>query len=211
MTDIHTHLFPEQPGSALVCVGENLSASIQGHIVCAGLHPWNVTGKDDGFLSALDVFLTEGRAAAIGECGFDTLRGPSLELQELAFVRQVELSERYGLPMVLHVVRAFDRVIRLRRDLKPAQRWLIHGFRGGPEQMRQLLSKGLDLSFGPGANVESLRLIPSDCLFLETDGKADIHDVMANASTVRSVSYSQLERTITSNAEVFLKHSCTVQ
>lgn len=211
MTDIHTHMFPPKPGDALVCIGEDLSRNISAHAVCAGLHPWNVTGHDERFLSSLDTFLSSGLAAAVGECGFDTLRGPSMELQEQAFVEQVRLSERYGLPMVLHVVRAFDVVIRFRKELKPVQRWLVHGFRGGPVQMRQLLSKGFDLSFGPGANPDSLRQIPSDCLFLETDGKAVIDDVIMNAATARCVSFAQLEQTISANAEEFLKHSCTVR
>ena len=83
------------------------------------------------------VLLANTWVPAVGECGFDALKGPSHDLQEQAFVRQVQLSEQFRKPMILHVVRDFDSVIRLRRTLKPEQPWLIHGFRGGPEQMSQ--------------------------------------------------------------------------
>lgn len=211
MTDIHTHVFPDEPGSALVCIGSDLTQITEGHAVCAGLHPWNVTGNDDVFFSELDAYLASGKAVAVGECGFDSLRGPSMEIQEKAFRIQAEMSERHGLPMVLHIVRAYEQAIRMKKSLKPACRWLIHGFRGGPEQMRQLLSLGFDLSFGPNANPESLSQVPSDRLFLETDGKGNISDVIRNAMTVRSMTFSQMSCLLSSNAEEFLKHSCTVR
>jgi len=182
--DIHTHVLPEEPGTALVCIGCGPipeGALEQGHVFSAGLHPWDVTGSDDEAFRNLEQLLVLPQVLAVGECGFDTLKGPSHELQEEAFVRQVELSERYGKPMILHVVRDFDSVIRLRRQLKPAQPWLIHGFRGGPEQMEQLYSNGILVSFGLKHNPEAVRRVPSDRLFLETDGKCSIEDVIRAA------------------------------
>ena len=96
----------------------------QGHVFSAGLHPWDVTGHDEEAFRNLEELIAKPQVLAVGECGFDTLKGPSHELQEQAFVRQVELSERYGKPMILHVVRDFDSVIRLRKQLKPTQKSL---------------------------------------------------------------------------------------
>ena len=172
---------PEEPGTALVCIGCGPipeGALEQWHVFSAGLHPWDVTGSDYEAFRNLEQLLVLPQVLAVGECGFDTLKGPSHELQEEAFVRQVELSERYGKPMILHVVRDFDSVIRLRRQLKPAQPWLIHGFRGGPEQMEQLYSNGILVSFGLRHNPEAVRRVPSDRLFLETDGKCSIDEVI---------------------------------
>jgi len=187
--DIHTHVLPEEAGTALVCVGCGPipdGALEQGHLFSAGLHPWDVTGHDDEAFRNLEKLLALPQVLAVGECGFDTLKGPSHELQEQAFIRQIELSERLRKPMILHVVRDFDSIIHLRKKLKPAQPWLIHGFRGGPEQMNQLYAQGILVSFGLKHNPESLRQVPSDRLFLETDGKCLIEEVLQSAANVRS-------------------------
>ena len=184
--DIHTHVLPKESGTALVCIGCGPIPPEPGHYFSAGLHPWDVTANDDEKYRALEDLIANPRVLAIGECGFDALKGPSHELQEQAFIRQAELSERYKKPMILHVVRDFDTVIRLRKTLKPTQPWLIHGFRGNPTQMNQLHTQGILVSFGPNPNPESLKAIPSNRLFLETDGKCLIDDVVRVAAQLRN-------------------------
>ena len=199
--DIHTHVLPQVPGTALVCIGCGpLPENEEGHWFSAGLHPWDVTEDFDTQLNMVESLLANPRVAAVGECGFDTLKGPSHDLQEQAFIRQIELSERYAKPMILHVVRDFDSVIRLRRTLKPTQPWLIHGFRGGPEQMNQLYSHGILVSFGLKHNPESLRQVPSDRLFLETDGETTIVQTISLASALRETPPQTIEEQITKNA-----------
>ena len=56
--------------------------------------------------------------------------------------------------------------------------WMIHGFRGNKELAKQLLSKGMHLSFWfdyvlRPESTELLKSLPPDRIFLETDG-ADI-------------------------------------
>ena len=198
---------PEEPGSAVVCIGCGPipeGALEQEHLFSAGLHPWDVTENFEDQLNVLEKLLANPQVLAVGECGFDALKGPSHELQERAFVRQVEFSEKYGKPMILHVVRDFDSVIRLRKQLKPTQKWLIHGFRGGPEQMNQLYAQGILVSFGLKHNPESLRAVPSDRLFLETDGAGSINQVMSDAATLRSATVESISSLITINATNFL-------
>ena len=205
--DIHTHVLPEEVGTALVCIGCGPipdGALEQGHLFSAGLHPWDVTGHDDEALSNLEKLLALPQVLAVGECGFDTLKGPSHDLQEEAFIRQIDLSERFKKPMILHVVRDFDSIICLRKQLKPAQPWLIHGFRGGPEQMNQLFAHGILVSFGLKHNPESLRQVPSTSLFLETDGNATIVQTISLASTLRATSPETIQYQITQNATLML-------
>ena len=199
--DIHTHVLPQVPGTALVCIGCGpLPEKEEGHWFSAGLHPWDVTEDFDTQLNMVEPLLANPRVPAVGECGFDTLKGPSHDLQEQVFIRQIELSERYAKPMILHVVRDFDSVIRLRRTLKPEQPWLIHGFRGGPEQMSQLYSHGILVSFGLKYNPESLRQVPSDRLFLETDGHDTIEQTISLASALRETPPETIQKQITQNA-----------
>lgn len=202
--DIHTHVLPQEPGTALVCIGCGPMPEAQGHWFSAGLHPWDVTGHDQEAYENLEILLSLPNVLAVGECGFDTLRGPSHELQEQAFVRQYELSEHFKKPMILHVVRDFDTVIRLHKQLHPTMPWLIHGFRGAPQQMHQLLSQNLLLSLGPNCNPQSLHQLPLNKLFLETDGNADINEVIKIAALSKGVSFEYIEQHLSNNAVSFL-------
>lgn len=202
--DIHTHLLPQDPGTALVCIGNGPLPADQGHWFSVGLHPWDVTGDDEKILQSIGEMAQNPQALAIGECGFDTLKGPAHDLQEQAFIRQVDISERLHKPMILHVVRDFDTVIRLRKQLKPTQSWLIHGFRGGPQQADQLHTHGIQVSLGLKANPQTLQQIPSDRLFLETDGLCPIIQVIQTAATARNQSVVTVENQIINNSNVFL-------
>lgn len=202
--DIHTHVLPQEPGTALVCIGCGPMPKAQGHLFSAGLHPWDVTGHDQEAYDNLEKLLSLPNVLAVGECGFDTLRGPSHELQEQAFVRHYELSEHYRKPMILHVVRDFDTVIRLHKQLRPTMPWLIHGFRGAPQQMHQLHSQNLLLSLGPNCNPQSLHQLPPDKLFLETDGNADINEVIKIAALSKGVSFEYIEQHLSNNSVSFI-------
>lgn len=202
--DIHTHLLPQDPGTALVCVGSRPLPAPQGHWFSVGLHPWDVTGDDENELESIGEMAQNPQVLAIGECGFDTLKGPAHDLQEQAFIRQVEISERVRKPMILHVVRDFDSVIRLRKQLNPTQPWLIHGFRGGLQQANQLYTHGIQVSLGLKANPQTLQQIPSDRLFLETDGLCPITHVIQTAAAARNQSAVTIEEQIINNSNVFL-------
>lgn len=126
-----------------------------------GIHPWEADSDA--------VFPADRHPKAIGECGLDALRGPSLEVQAEAFIRQIELSEAHGLPLIVHCVKAIEPLLRIRREMRPVQPWLYHGFRGKPQQLMSLISAGFYVSFGFHYNAESLRCCPADRLCLETD------------------------------------------
>ena len=205
IVDIHTHLMPEVEGTALVCIGCGPVPQGVDALFSAGIHPWDVTGCDDGVFRMLEDSIRTPKVVAVGECGFDTLRGPSHDIQEEAFIRQCVLSERYGKPMILHVVRDFESVIRLKKRLNPSQPWLIHGFRGGAEQARQLLGLDLLISFGMNHNPDAVRRVPLDKLFLETDGKTSIAQVVGDVSHILGMTEDELERQVADNVRAFIK------
>ena len=147
-----------------------------------GLHPWKV---DVDWQLKVSLIREEARRKdvwAIGECGLDKAKGEALSLQMEAFRAQILLAEEVLKPLVIHCVRAFDELLMLRRELETTckkegrepQPWVIHGFRGKPEQAKQMMTKGMLLSFGHQYNVETLRsvFISSRPFYLETD---DLH------------------------------------
>ena len=173
--DFHTHTVPASP---------DVVALVDG-LHTWGVHPWCADAE------AAEPLLAD--KLAIGECGLDAMRGPSLEVQEEVFRWQISLSEQHGLPMVIHCVKAFDRLLAIHRELRPRQPWVFHGFRGKPQQLRSLLDAGFYVSFGVHYNADSLRLCPADRLLLETDtDPLPIADHYAQVAAQRVIPLPQL-------------------
>lgn len=165
--DIHRHLPADNTESAVVNLTPGTMPGNEGWY-SAGIHPWQADSAGD-YMSWLGQVALLPNVLAIGECGLDKLRGPSLDIQLPVFTTQIELSERVGKPLIIHNVKCTDQLIALRRKFKPRQEWIIHGFRGGPEQARQLLAHGFSLSFGKHYNRAAFDLTPADRRYSETD------------------------------------------
>ena len=145
LIDAHTHAVPSaQDTAALVNLNPGASAeSAENRYYSCGIHP-----KDIGKYSPdeLRATLTRIPCSAVGECGLDA-RFP-LE-QETVFREQIILAEELKLPMVIHCVRKYYDVIRIRKAEHAAMPWLIHGFRGNRETGTALLQAGCLLSLSP--------------------------------------------------------------
>lgn len=170
--DIHAHRLPPGQDPALTVLnlshGRSLDEAPPAGGYSAGIHPWQADEADQWW-PWLEAVVTDPRVVAIGECGIDLMRGPAPELQQAVLERHIALSEHVGKPLILHAVRSFDRLIALRKRYRPTQPWIVHGFRGKPEQARQLLSHGFSLSYGPRYNAASRALTPPDRLYTESD------------------------------------------
>ncbi len=177
ISDFHTHNLLASPGTAIVNLPEewtlcpDLFRPLPGALYSAGIHPWWTADAErtHRMLDALPRLLERPQVVRVGECGFDRLRGASLETQVEVFEAQVAMAECFGLPMTLHIVRAFDVLLRLKKQLCPTVQWTVHGFRGGPALARQLLDAGLDLSFGLHFNAAAYDLTPAERRWRETD------------------------------------------
>ncbi|MCA1757168.1 MAG: TatD family hydrolase [Bacteroidales bacterium] len=141
-----------------------------------GAHPWFLTSDNRlTMMARVREFSVHPGVIAIGESGFDRLKGASPELQKEAFIEHAEIAESLNMPLIIHCVRAYDEVLAMMKSMRPKVPWLLHGFRGKPELVRQLTSKGIFLSVWVEwairpVSARSLSAIPEDMLFLETDG-----------------------------------------
>lgn len=164
-----------------------------------GLHPWHVA---DDWQQRVCQVEHDAEAAGgnlfIGECGLDRLHADTYELQLQAFEAQIALSERLSLPMMVHCVKAWDDLLRLRRHT--TQPWVVHGFRGNPQLMDQLLSHGIMVSFGFRYNAGSVASCPPDRFFLETDDvPSPISPLYAEVALQRRTTTEQLRLQMMSN------------
>ena len=189
--DFHTHQVP---------VSKDVIAIVEGRDTW-GIHPWKA---DETFV----VPNLSGKLA-IGECGLDGLRGPSMERQEEVFVQQIRLSEEVERPLIIHCVKVLDRLLQLRKELRPTQSWMFHGFRGKPQQLRSLLDAGFFVSFGFQHNEESLRICPIDRLLLETDDEEvrSIEELYNNVANLRGINSTNLLESMAKNYLSLFKKS----
>jgi TatD DNase family protein len=216
--NIHTH--GSEPAAGIFIV-ENLMAHegvfpllIPGTAFSFGIHPWYLNKDNYNLLiSSVEDTATHSNLIAIGEAGFDKLRGPYVELQRLAFEKQIVISERVKKPVIIHCVRWWDELLSANRKLKPNMPWLIHGFRGNIELASQLISKGMFLSFWfdfiikPEAGI-LLRSLPKEKIFLETDGAdIDIRGIYNKVAGDLQISVNELKSIILSNYNDFFKTS----
>jgi TatD DNase family protein len=141
-----------------------------------GIHPLYVAHAADSDLAALEDWLVRPETVAVGEIGLDHFV-PDLPQQRLEhfYERQLQLAEHHGLPVVLHVRRAVEDIIRhLRRRQLPGG--IAHAFNGSRQQADTLISMGFALGFGGAMSFAGSRRIrelaatlPLDAIVLETD------------------------------------------
>ena len=178
-----------------------------------GIHPWALDSADfqeEKPMQLLKERLQSPNVIALGEAGLDKFHA-DFERQIKVFERQIVLSENLKKPMILHDVKSHNEIVALRKKHKAKQPWILHGFNGTEQDIRQLTGQGLCLSVGDSLLhserkiVKSLKNIPLEMLFLETDmAEIGIETVYEAAAKLLETELSELKTKIFSNfARIF--------
>jgi len=154
-----------------------------------GVHPLFVRQAPDHAMAQLDEALhrwrDDPRLVALGEIGLDHFV-PELQddasraLQERFYVAQLALAEAHGLPVILHVRRSADGLLkhlrRMRDAGRPVRGGIAHAFNGSTQQAQAFVALGFRLGFGGAMTFErALQIrrlaaeLPPEALVLETD------------------------------------------
>jgi len=144
-----------------------------------GVHPHHAGDFDTAMEAELDSLLGQPGVVAAGECGLDYFRDFSpRDAQQRAFVSQIELGIRHGLPLFLHQRDAHEDLIAILDEfhgkLPPA---VVHCFTGSAEELDHYLERGFYIGITGwicderrGHHLLDLvSRIPADRLMLETD------------------------------------------
>lgn len=168
--DIHSHDRARALDGDTIVNIEPGQTMLDGGTYSVGIHPWN-TDRPIALsqLRELVRAARDPRVAAIGECGFDALRGGPADVQQRLFDLHARLAEQTRKPLVIHAVRAYPQLFDAIRRHRPTVEWIIHGFRGKPETARQLVAAGYRLSLGTRHNPAVPATINPDSLYRETD------------------------------------------
>jgi TatD DNase family protein len=117
---------------------------------------------------------------AVGEIGLDgfvpTLNTPEAWQKQLLFYRaQLKLAQHHQLPVILHVRRSADSLLKGLRDI-PVVGGIAHAFNGSLQQAQAFIDMGFKLGFGGALTFDrALQLrrlateLPLSALVLETD------------------------------------------
>jgi len=164
--------------------GVQALAARHGDAYALGIHPLHVPAAQDEDLQALDAALSAARSdprlVALGEIGLDffvpELCTPQMrERQWRFYLAQLQLARAHGLPVILHVRRSADLLLKGLRQVGVAG-GIAHAFNGSAQQARAFTGLGFALGFGGAMTFEraiALRSLacslPIGALVLETD------------------------------------------
>jgi TatD DNase family protein len=144
-----------------------------------GIHPMCTPQAADEDVSRLDEALraaeTDERLVAVGEIGLDFfVPGLDSARQEFFYREQLLLARRHGLPVIVHVRRSADQLLKHLRRIPV--RGIAHAFNGSLQQAQEFVRLGFKLGFGGTVTFERAQQVrrlavelPLDAIVLETD------------------------------------------
>jgi TatD DNase family protein len=149
-----------------------------------GIHPIYVPQAEEADLLALrdavEAALADPRFVAIGEIGLDffipMLCEPAMRDKQVHFFReQLRIARDFELPVLMHVRRSQDQVLKQVRQIRPAG-GIAHAFNGSFQQAQGFIDLGFKLGFGGAMTftraLQIRRLaatLPLQAIVLETD------------------------------------------
>ena len=176
------------------------------HFYSIGIHPWDCQQLTVNSQQMLMKCLGDLNFLAIGECGLDRACDADFELQKKVFIKQIELSEQFNKPLIIHAVRSYPDIISIRKETKSKADWIIHGFQGNEQSAEQLLKHNIYLSLGDVLFKNEtkaqrlLQTIPLEKLFLETDvAERKISEVYEKTALLSGIEMDKLRNEIFNN------------
>lgn len=188
-----------------------------------GLHPTSVKPETyESELEEVKKWLDKREFAAVGEIGIDLYWDKTtLEIQQVAFKKQIQWAKEKGLPIVIHCRESFDEIFEVLEDEKDEKLFgIFHCFTGTKEQAERAI--GLNMKLGIGGVVtfkngkidQFLHEIPLEHIVLETDspylapapyrGKrnesAYVVNVVKKLSEIYGLSEKEIAQSTTRNA-----------
>lgn len=157
-----------------------------------GIHPMYTDSATPEDLDVLRGYLLEHRPVAIGEIGLDFFIEPHDRMrQEHFFAAQLKLAREFDLPVLLHVRRAQDTILKHLRQFYGSsgpstslrtgssaklRTGIVHAFSGSRSQAEEFIGLGFRLGFGGAITYpratrlrELAATLPLDSIVLETD------------------------------------------
>jgi len=174
-----------------------LAHDIEGVWAAIGIHPWNAINPTREIRRKFEIMADREFVAAIGEIGLDFARNPETkEVQKELLKYELSLARKACLPVNLHCREAHqDMMDILRPEAEAGLTGIIHGFNGGPAELRDWLDLDFYISIGlrgllideSPILIEAIKEIPYDRLLTETDATGQRSHPQDVASVVQKL------------------------
>ena len=184
-----------------------------------GIHPQSPVDGVDKLEKLIDKNIV-----AIGECGLDySDENYDKETQIVVFRKQIELAQKYKLPLIIHARKAVDEAIEVLKEYKNIT-GVFHCYAGGVKRIKKVVD--LNFYFGIDGNltyedglVSVVKNIPKERLVLETDcpyltpipfrgqenKPAYIKYIYKKVAEIWEMSFDEMEKIIDGNAKRLFK------
>jgi TatD DNase family protein len=191
-----------------------------------GIHPLFVDRAEENDLQVLREVLTSASYSkqppvAIGEIGLDHFIPQRDDAKQLHyFTEQLNIARHLDLPVILHVRKAIDEVLRELRKYK-VRGGIAHAFNGSRQQADEFIKLGFKLGFGGAMTWERAlrirelaRTLPLESIVLETDSPdippewlgdkgrnepGELSRIAAVLANLRNITRAEAEKVTTAN------------
>jgi TatD DNase family protein len=198
---------------------------------CAGFHPSELNRFCEGDWERLTELCRHEKCVAVGEMGLDYHyeNNPEKAVQKEAFLRQLQIADEAGLPVVIHSRDAAEDTYEFlcqHRDLL-RHGGLMHCYSYSPEMLLRFAELGLYFSFGGTSTFKnakkvwaSVECVPADRILTETDcpyltpepfrgvfpnQPKNVRFVAERLAELRGVSVEEIEAQVERNAKALFK------
>ncbi|HBS91064.1 MAG TPA: hydrolase TatD [Erysipelotrichaceae bacterium] len=252
--DTHTHLLDEalvseldeliskaqeQGVSRFLVVAIDLKQAEEGIKLCekypqvdlaVGFHPSDIETIQDNDFEKLEEYLIHPRVVAVGEIGLDFYwHQHNKEEQKEIFIKQIELANKYQLPIIVHMREATEQTFEVLKTHVPAYSGMMHCYSGSAEMAAEFVKIGMHISLGGPVTFKNARVpkevakvVPLDKLHIETDspyltphpfrGKRNDSSYLPlvgkEIAFLREMEENALKRALSDNYTRLFKHKC---
>jgi TatD DNase family protein len=196
-----------------------------GCVAAYGIHPLYAMQAGGADLQELRTWLVTEKPVAVGEIGLDFyVADVDPARQAWFFAEQLKLASEFDLPVLLHVRRAIDQVLKLLRQHR-VRGGIAHAFNGSRQQAEAFIQLGFKLGFGGTLTFSgSTRIrelaasLPIESIVLETDAPdippawlnrgrntpGELPRIAAELAGLRGIPEAELAMQTTANARAVL-------
>ena len=201
-----------------------ISKKFENVLPMIGIHPSEIDNFENEDLNQLEDLIKKEKIIGIGEMGLDYTYKTDKNKQKEIFEKQLQLAEKYKLPVVLHIRETFNDIFEILKKFKVIPIW--HSCTGNLEEVEKFLEYGGFISFSgiitfKNANKvrEIVKIVPLEKIFLETDspyltpepyrGKinepANVKFVYQKVAEIKNIEIEKISNIIINNFENLFK------
>lgn len=206
-----------------------IANSSDGVYAAVGIHPSELKSMKDDDLLKIEELLKNEKVKAIGEIGLDYYWDKDeeyIKVQKEYFIKQIELANKYKLPIIIHCRDAISDCYKIIKENKnKLHKGIMHCYAGSVEMIKDFTNLGLSISLGGSVTFknaktpkEVAKVIDINKLLVETDDPylaphplrgtlnepKNVTLVIQEIANLRNMTYDEVAKTTCKNAlEVF--------